>query len=72
MTTRTLKELVDEAATAIRSACTMCNGEGQIVGTRTIYGHACDGTEESCQASCPVNLGILKLIEEITTNKGMI
>jgi hypothetical protein len=47
-------EALREAERAIVETCSMCDGQGWTVGIGTDYGHACDGTEESCSQNCPV------------------
>jgi len=46
------KEAIEHCADVVVKACCVCGGQGFTVTTTS--GHACDGTEESCQRNCPV------------------
>lgn len=39
-----------------KTICPTCNGDGWYSGSE--YGHDCDGTDESCQRNCPVQVQI--------------
>ena len=51
------------AQQAVIDRCSACNGRGTIVGTITVAGHGCDGTEEDCARTCPV--GVPEQTEEL-------
>lgn len=42
----------------IQKTCVVCGGAGYIVTTGTETGHGCDGSQESCDATCPVPIPV--------------
>ena len=40
----------------VEDICPECNGEGWYSGSEA--GHGCDGTEEDCQRTCPIQIQI--------------